>query len=304
MLLEALSKQSGVKIQKLLWIAETASRRYKVYTIPKRSGGERVIEHPSRELKAIQRWINHYLLRRFPVHASAQAYKKGASIRNNALIHRTSNYTVRLDFRDFFPSFSDAHIRNFLTKENEARELDLAAVDITFISKIVSRRGCLTIGAPTSPIITNAMMFGFDTDVLEICNEHELVFTRYADDLFVSGQTPTQLPVAVNEIGRIAANFEFADLRINHAKTAFLSKKYKRSITGLVVTPQHRVSLGRRRKREIKTLAYLYLNGELSVERNSYLRGLLAFASDAEPDFVDALRTKFGPEAIERLLKS
>lgn len=108
MLLEKLHEKSGVSLSKLDWIAQTASRRYKVYEIPKRTGGTRTIAHPSRALKAIQRWICAVVIKTLPVHESSTAYSKGSGIRQNAERHMQSEKTVRIDFRDFFSIFSVA----------------------------------------------------------------------------------------------------------------------------------------------------------------------------------------------------
>jgi RNA-directed DNA polymerase len=103
MLLEKLRKHTRFSAEKLEHFATTASKRYKSYEIAKRTGGTRLIEHPSREIKAIQRWLNQALISKFPVHVCATAYKKDHSIRLNALRHLGSNFTLRLDFKDFFP---------------------------------------------------------------------------------------------------------------------------------------------------------------------------------------------------------
>jgi hypothetical protein len=91
MLLERLSKLSGVEVRKLRWIADTADKRYRTYEVDKRDGGKRTIEHPSRALKAIQRFLNRSCLKSLPVHDNATAYKKGASIRVNAEMHVNSD---------------------------------------------------------------------------------------------------------------------------------------------------------------------------------------------------------------------
>ena len=106
MLLERLKKQSGLSETQLERIAATASKRYKVFQIPKRKGGFRTIAQPSKEIKAIQRWLIRALVSKFPIHECATAYKKGASIRSNAFRHSLFNFTLRADFRTFFPSFS------------------------------------------------------------------------------------------------------------------------------------------------------------------------------------------------------
>src|SRR5262245_32324172 len=134
MLIEALHRQSGVPIENLEWISLTASHRYKSYEIPKANGGSRTIHHPSRALKGIQRWINRYLFRRFPIHSAATAYVRGGSIRQNAIAHVDSDFSLRMDFKDFFPSFSQKHVASFLSSTNEKFNLDLNESDILFAS--------------------------------------------------------------------------------------------------------------------------------------------------------------------------
>jgi hypothetical protein len=51
MLLERLQKQTGLSWTQIERYAATASMRYKVYRIPKRSTGFRTIEQPSKEIR-------------------------------------------------------------------------------------------------------------------------------------------------------------------------------------------------------------------------------------------------------------
>lgn len=302
MLIESLQKQSGLKLNQLLWFASTASKRYKVYTIEKRTGGTRRIEHPSRELKTIQRWINKFLFRSFPIHENATAYKKGASILINAERHANSSFTLKLDFKDFFPSFSEQAISRFISTQNATRKLGLSLADIEFVCAIATRHGRLTVGSPSSPVITNVIMYDFDKLISDLAEGNQLVYTRYADDLFVSARGPNALKGVAAEIESISQNYEYVSLRINHSKTAYLSRRYKRSVTGLVITPDHKISIGRARKREIKSMVYKFLNGDLEGEDSSRLRGLVAFAMDVENSFFQTLKNKYGEEVLERIL--
>jgi hypothetical protein len=286
----------------LIWFAQTAFKRYKVYTIPKRTGGTRRIEHPSRELKAVQRWINKFLFHSFSVHENATAYKKGASILKNAERHVDSSFTLRLDFEDFFPSFSKMSISLFLENQNTIRELGLSKEDIAFVCNIATRHESLTVGAPSSPVITNVMMYKFDEIISDLARQNRLSYTRYADDIFVSTKNPDSLKGIADKIANISKNYEHVSLSINHGKTAYLSRRYNRSITCLVITPDHKVSIGRARKREIKSMVHNFMNGELDGESLSRLRGLVAFAMDAELTFFQSLKNKYGEAVLERVL--
>ncbi|MCY4406466.1 MAG: retron St85 family RNA-directed DNA polymerase [Rhodospirillaceae bacterium] len=302
MLIESLQSQSGLSRSQLLYLADTASERYKIYTIAKRGGGRRRIAHPSRALKAVQRWISKVLILKFPVHGCATAYKKGASIRNNANLHVNSLFTLRMDFRNFFPSFREEGICRYLQTMNVSMNLALSEEDISFVCSVVTRNEALTIGAPTSPAITNAIMFEFDSAVNAFAQARNLVFTRYADDVFISSRRPDGLNGVFEEVVRQARLLEFVRLSINRKKTAYLSRRNRRSITGLIVTPDGKVSIGRNRKREIKSLIHRRLSGEAEMEDLERIRGLLAFAWNVEPDFFRSLQVKYGRDNLRYIL--
>ncbi len=303
MLIERLANLSGVPESKLHHLARTASSRYKVYYIPKRGGGHRQIAHPSRALKAVQRWISKVVISEFPVHDCATAYKIGASIRENASRHAQTNFTLRMDFSDFFPSFSFQNIFDFIDKTNLEMRLGLSESDLGFIAAILTRNGSVTIGAPSSPAITNAIMYDFDRHVCDIAQKNGLIYTRYADDLFISARVPNTLEHISRQVAEACANTPCANLAINHHKTAYLSKRYRRSITGLIITPDGNVSVGRQRKREIKSLVHLYTLNKLEKIKLQELQGLVAFVKGVDFAFYAALRKKYGDEAIERLLR-
>ena len=101
MIVQQISKELGLSPGYLDKLARTASFRYKKYSIKKRSGGQRLIHHPARELKLIQRWLVEKILSHLPVHRAATAYRRGSSIRKNAALHVDNNYLLRVDFQDF-----------------------------------------------------------------------------------------------------------------------------------------------------------------------------------------------------------
>lgn len=105
MLIDAIAERAKVDPDSLRRIASNASRRYHEFPIPKRDGTTRIIAHPSRPLKALQRFLARNIFKLAPVHSTAMAYKKGSSIRINAESHLDTRFTIRLDFANFFPSF-------------------------------------------------------------------------------------------------------------------------------------------------------------------------------------------------------
>lgn len=95
-------------------VAKTASYEYKTYTIPKRTGGVRIIHHPSRRLKALQRWLLTNEIERLPTHDAAMGYRIGRSTMDNARRHTGSNYLLRHDFSNFFGSITSTDVRAYI----------------------------------------------------------------------------------------------------------------------------------------------------------------------------------------------
>lgn len=302
MLIKRLILESGLTEKQIALYATTASKRYYVFSIPKRNGEPRWIAHPARPIKALQRWLSSRLIRNWSVHSCATAYQKGSSIRSNALRHVNTNFTLRLDFVDFFPSFKRDGIEKFLKiKMSEDKSIDER--DIKFFIDVVTRNGELTIGAPSSPLLTNAMMFEFDCDLSSLCERKGIIYTRYADDIFLSTREPGILQDVLPDVINIVSAFPYAKLLINSKKTMFLSKKNNRTITGLVITPDGYISLGRGRKREIKSLVHRFTTGDIESERVPFLKGLIAFCFDADRAFYNSLSEKYGARVMSKLLR-
>lgn len=298
MLLETLSNRSRVAIADLEGIAASASKRYKVYPIAKRTGGVRLISQPSRTLKVIQRWIVRHVLSASPVHPSATAYEKGSSILDNALRHVGTNYTTRLDFKDFFPSFDDNSIFSFLNDMVSQKSAILTEKDIAFAVKILCKDGRLTIGAPSSPKLTNIMMFDFDKDVTEHASIVGYIYSRYADDIFISGYEKEIVKAGEAYVRSVLSERKKPMLRLNEKKSIYLSRASHRSITGLVLTPDGKVSLGRERKREIKSLIHRVKENGLNPVDRARLAGLIAFSNAVEPSFLVSLSQKYQMDAL------
>jgi retron-type reverse transcriptase len=295
-ILEELSRETSLTPYYLLLLARTASHRYKIYPIKKKTGGERIIQHPSRELKLIQSWLVDHVLSRFPVHPAAFAYVKHRGIREHANLHRGNNYILKVDCKEFFPSITSADVHLLLQRNANCLTSPLTEEDRAFIAMIVCRNGRLTIGAPSSPAVSNAVMYDFDERWSSW--SESVVYSRYADDLFFSTNTPNLLATLLSGLRQDLAAMVSPRLKINERKTVFSSRKRKRLITGLVLGSDGAVSLGRARKRYVKSLIHRYLLGLLDTEQSAYLRGFLAYASGVDARFIEALARKFGAEAL------
>ncbi len=294
MIIERMATQLAFAPSFLIKLANSASHRYKEYRIPKRTGGERTIHHPARELKLLQYWLLRNLLISLPVHSSATAYRKESSIRSNAAKHVANNYLLRVDFQDFFHSLKGSDVVSVLqANRHRLADVELTDADISLARQIVCRFDCLTIGAPTSPLLSNAIMFEFDVVWSGIAQAEEVTYTRYADDLYLSTNRPNVLQGILDTL-RESLNAGGAPiLRINDRKTAFSSRKRRRLAAGLVLTSDRKISIGRHKKRMLKSLVNKLKNRELETEQVAHLRGWIAYLHSVEPAFVEALEKKY-----------
>jgi hypothetical protein len=305
-LLRDIALDIGLSEESVLEVIQDAPSRYKVYTIPKKSNGHRLIAQPARELKPIQRSIVRLVLEKFPVHSSAMAYRRGVSIADNAKTHAGAWPILKLDFESFFNNISAAAWRRFLSKQ---KFVEISRADLDLITKALfwgmGQRApyCLSIGAPSSPILSNIIMFEFDSDMHGFAKKRGMRYTRYADDITVSSKKFSDLHQFEKHLRTYISRNKTPALKVNEEKTAIFSPAERRLVTGLVLTPEGNISLGRDRKREISALIHRYCLGQLDEEQLGYLHGMLAFALSSERAFVGRMRKKYGGDAITSIVK-
>lgn len=294
MIVEKMSANLRLSISYLEKLANSASYRYKQYAIPKNTGGERIIHHPARELKLMQGWLLRNVLSKLPVHDVATAYRKGSNIKRNAEIHVANNYLLRVDFEDFFHSLRASDVEMILRANKEKfGDVELSDEDVEFIKDVVCRFDRLTIGAPTSPCLSNAIMFDFDSICMEKVTPMSVKYTRYAHDLYFSTNEPRILANVLEWLREYLTETRSPLLIINERKTVFSSRKYRRLVAGLLLTSDRKVSIGRTKKRRLKALVNKLKYKQLEGDQIANLRGWIAYLKAVEPDFLKTLERKY-----------
>ncbi len=295
-LVKRMSVDLGMLPSHLEAIIRTAPLRYKKFAIPKRDGSERQVAQPAREVKAIQRWIIRELRQYLPIHPCVTAYEKDCSIVRNADAHLASRYILKMDLKDFFPSIMAGDLARHLDTycaniydEAERKQLIFACLWVP--TRKPPLRLC--VGAPSSPFLSNSIMYGFDLAIHKRANEDQVTYTRYADDLTFSSNKGEQLAKYPDFVKRVLRRIESPKLRVNNKKTVHASRAGKRVVTGLVLTPDGRLSVGRDRKRLARAMFHRNYLGLLGDEERLTLEGLLAFIDGVEPGFSFRLRSRY-----------
>jgi hypothetical protein len=259
------------------------------------------LESVLKPLKRLQRSLMALLLDKLPIHEAATAYRRGFSILDNAKPHAANSPILKLDLKNFFPSIR-SHDWELYCKRNKCL---VDEEEIYLTSQLLFRRDPnhrslrLAIGAPSSPMLSNILMFEFDTLVTAFVEEENVTYTRYADDLTFSAPRTGYLTGVKRAVCKIIRDLKSPVLDLNDEKTTYITKKYHRSVTGLIISNDGKVTLGRDRKRLISATLHRAVLGKLSGPERQMLAGTLAYVNAVEPVFLDILKKKYGAKSVE-----
>lgn len=112
-----------------------------------------------------------------------------------------------------------------------------------------------------------------------------ITYTRYADDMTFSTNTPNLLFSMPDKVRNVLIKFYGNTIRMA-SSVVFSSKKHNRHVTGITITNDDELSIGRAKKRYIKHLVHKFIEEKISLEDLSYLRGYLGFIKYVEPNFL------------------
>lgn len=243
--------------------------RYTVFSIPKRSGGERRIDAPIPQLKLLQRRLANLLTECLQEIEAAQerkntfshAFRKGSSIITNARAHKNRRYVLNIDLQDFFPTLHLGRVIGFLVK-NEDFKLNKGVA--TLLAQIACNDGKLPQGSPCSPILSELLTHFLDVRLARLAANNRCTYTRYADDITFSTnqkEFPAALAVRAGEgwlVGNeLRSRIEDASFRINDAKTRMQLRGSSQSVTGLTVNTK--VNVPQRYYKRVRAMTHVFL---------------------------------------------
>lgn len=302
-LLRAMAIETGLSEVVVQRIMHSAPHRYKQYMIKKRSGGQRLISQPATEVKLLQRAFIDVYLSKLPVHPAAMAYRAGLSILDNAKAHAGSGSILKMDFRDFFPSIRKASWMNYCAEFSileDFSERELSA-SLLFQRPKLGSGMQLAIGAPSSPTLSNLLLYQFDEIISAEAAKDKVKYTRYADDLTFSAERSWNLVDIERTVKRVLREIAYPRLMLHPDKTIHITKKFSRNVTGLILANDGRVTIGKKRKRAIHAATHAASQGRLDDRQLQKLGGMLAFVNSVEPDFLNVLRGRYGGDTIMKL---
>ena len=239
--------------------SKKVARRYKTFYIPKKNGKLREISAPNRNLKEILYYLNMMLGEVYQASPSAMGFVKGRSIVDNAKLHIGQNYVLNLDLSDFFTSISQSRV---------CKRLQLARFNFNEdVAKIISGLCCKKVvkdqkkgyvlpqGAPTSPLLTNAVCDFLDKKLRRLSFSHGVKYSRYADDMPFSSMHN----VYQEDSDFMKSLFSFIEeerFTVNPEKTRLQKRGERQEVTGLTVNDK--VNTAHKYTRELRNILYMW----------------------------------------------
>ena len=311
---------------------------YVQYQIKKRNGSVRLLNEPKPNLKLIQTKLldlidyfagkqNNQLSSKNKLIDGVVAYRKKMSVIHNANFHIGQEFVLKLDIKDFFNQVDTAKLHGFwvelLTKmPKKTLKLDVFVTDHNsnfleeFIDKLATKLVCVTSldfhlaqGSPTSGALANYYLTNFDNRLLNYCIDRKLNYSRYSDDITISGELEN-LKIG-NLLGATQYILKERGLRLNKEKTKLLRANRKQIVTGIVVNVKK--TAGREYKRTIRQEMYylkkfreahIIKKDQNKIKYLENLLGKISWVHSIEKDDTEFKRYKGELVIIKRFIES
>lgn len=218
-------------------------------SIPKKDGSSRCLNVPHRGLKQFQQYIFKEILQSIKVSKVAMGYTKGKNgIMESALPHIGKKYVIKLDIKDFFENISFLQIYKVFRETcgyNQWMSSFFAVMCCYKVTRtyeptfyltehytIYPQKHVLPQGACTSPALSNIILKDFDEILLNYCEQNEITYTRYCDDLIFSCNNKESIGLIIEKSRRELNKFDFV---LNTNKMSIQKNSDRQVVTGLVV---------------------------------------------------------------------
>ena len=281
--LASIEHDLGFSAKTLYGLSNNPEKHYHNVFIPKSDGSKRKLSVPDLILKKVQRSIADNILTQYPISRYAQAYKPGSSIQHNAQPHIGKKKLLKLDIEGFFDHIHYSQVKDIVFYEEKFSE----HIRI-LLTMLCYYKESLPQGAPTSPAITNIIMYDFDETVGAFCNKKKISYTRYCDDMTFSGEFNEKeiINFVRNELSKLG-------LHLKNRKTAVIPATKRQTVTGIVVN--EKLNITKEYKKNIRQEMYYikkfgldeHLNKRGLTDKYQYLlslRGRIAFVLQTVPN--------------------
>lgn len=289
--LRSIENDLGFPAKTLYGLSNRIEKHYHTVFIPKSDGTKRKLSVPDFILKKVQRSIADNILAYYPISKYATAYKPGSNVQRNAHLHVNKKKLLKLDIEGFFDNITYSKVKDIVFHKDKFSE----PIRI-LLTMLCYCKESLPQGAPTSPAITNIIMYDFDEAIGAYCQSKGVCYTRYCDDMTFSGDLDEKEIIKV-----VRKELKGLGLFLKNRKTAVIPNFKRQTVTGIVVN--EKINLTKEYKNKIRQeMYYIEKFGFESHAKNqgitddfaylTSLKGRIAFVLQTCPNDIEFIRYK------------
>jgi len=185
---------------------------------------------------------------------------------------------------DFFGSIKKDRVIEVFKKIGYPEKISIVLAELCCLYDALPQ------GAPTSPALSNIISYEMDKQIADLAYKNHLIYTRYADDITLSGDNIDKKTVT-SEITDI---LDEESLWLNQSKTQLKTEKSRKIITGVSISSGKKLTIPKAKKRELRKNIHFILTKGLAEHQKfigskdpAYLKriiGYLNFWKSIEPD--------------------
>ncbi len=204
--------------------ARNTSQHYTTHAIQKPNGGIREIHCPSKQIKELCKCLLAFLNKIATVSKHAHGGVKGRSTETCAIPHVGQLFVSTHDITNFFPSVLTSQVLEVFLSIGIQKEV------AKILSELATVDGRLPQGAPTSPMLANLCLANIDRSIGRYSRSNNLKYTRYLDDLILSGPA---MDLGIK--GTIKSTLSRSGFELSEAKSTFAGPGQIHQVLGFTV---------------------------------------------------------------------
>ena len=183
--LSHLASQLGINEKRLVDVAENAEDYYHDFK-KNVKGKPRKLVMSKNPLAMLQRRLLDRILLRLPGSDYAYGAIKGKSILGNAKKHANSLFIAKFDVKAFYPSVHYQKVYDFFLDQECTPDVS------RILTLLTTRKYSLPLGTSTSPMLADQIVRSIDKRICGMAAKAHLKYTRYVDDITISGNYPVE----------------------------------------------------------------------------------------------------------------
>lgn len=255
--LKGLARRLCVPLEVLQALPESVNSQYRTFRLA-RGQRSRTISVPSERLKSIQRRIYDEFLKPVSLPANLHGGVLGRSSFTNAEVHVGQPWLLRIDIAGFFPSVTPHHVYSVWIDQ-----LGCSPSVASLLTKLTTFKFSLPQGAPTSSALANLVLADADEAIEHLASQGAAQFTRYVDDLGLSGRTPHTL------IHQVVLLLQRQGFKTSRRKVALVPRNARQELTGFC-TSGDRPSIGKEHRARVR--AAIHALSQMNPRSSQYER--------------------------------